>query len=77
METWIWYALISMFFAGITAVLAKYGLQNINADLGLGIRTTVIFMLIVVFNTLTAKWKDLPLLTGRQGLLLVLSLIHI
>ena len=73
METWIWYALISMFFAGITAVLAKYGLQNINADLGLGIRTTVIFMLIVVFNTLTAKWKDLPLLTGRQGLLLVAS----
>ena len=40
METWVFYAFISMIFAGLTSVLAKYGLQNINADLGLGIRTT-------------------------------------
>lgn len=30
-----------MAFAGITSVLTKYGLANINSDLGLGIRTTV------------------------------------
>lgn len=70
METWVWYALISMFFAGITSVLAKYGLQNVNADLGLAIRTTVIFLFIILFNTLTSRWKDLSLLTGRQALLL-------
>ncbi len=37
METWIIYAILSMVFAGITSILAKYGLENINADL----RTTV------------------------------------
>lgn len=73
METWIIYAILSMVFAGLTSVLAKYGLQNINPDLGLGIRTTTIFFLIVGFNLITDKLKDLPLLTSRQLVLLILS----
>lgn len=73
MEKWILYALLSMLFAGVTSVLAKYGLQNINADLGLGIRTTTVFFLIVVFTLVTDKLKDLPLLTNRQLLLLIVS----
>jgi len=62
-----------MVFAGLTSVLAKYGLQNINPDLGLGIRTTTIFFLIVGFNLITDKLKDWPLLTSRQLILLLLS----
>lgn len=73
METWIIYAILSMVFAGLTSVLAKYGLQNINPDLGLGIRTTTIFFLIVGFNLVTDKLKDLPLLHSRQLFLLILS----
>ena len=73
METWILYALISMLFAGLTSILAKYGLQNINSDLGLGIRTTTIFVLIVIFVLTTNKLKDLPLITNKQYLLLILS----
>jgi|GEM_PF-5468283 transporter family protein len=42
MQTWIIYAIISMIFAGLTSVVAKYDLQNISADFDLGIRTTVI-----------------------------------
>lgn len=73
METWIIYAILSMFFAGITSVLAKYGLQNIHPDLGLGIRTTTIFFLITVINLVGAKYKEIGLLTGKQALLLILS----
>ena len=73
METWILYALISMFFAGLTSVLAKYGLQNINSDLGLGIRTTTIFVLLIIFILSTNKLRDLPLITNKQYLLLILS----
>lgn len=73
METWILYAILSMIFAGITSVLAKYGLQNINPDLGLGIRTTTIFFLITAINIIGSKYKDIPLLTGRQAALLILS----
>jgi len=73
METWILYAILSMIFAGLTSVLAKYGLQNIHPDLGLGIRTTTIFFIITVINIIGAKYKELPLLTGKQTLLLVVS----
>lgn len=73
METWVLYAILSMIFAGITAILAKYGLQNINPDMGLGIRTATIFVLVTAFTLLTNKFKDLPLLTGRQLFLLFAS----
>lgn len=73
METWIIYALLSMGFAGLTSVLAKYGLQNIHPDLGLGIRTTTIFCIIMVINLIGSKYKDLSLLTGKQTILLVVS----
>lgn len=35
MPTWIFYALLAAFFAGLTSVLAKYGIGKINSDLGL------------------------------------------
>ena len=73
MESWILYAIISMIFAGLTSVLAKNGLQNINPELGLGIRTTTIFFLITAINVIGSKYKELPLLTSKQTLLLVLS----
>lgn len=73
MEPWILYAIISMIFAGLTSILAKYGLQNINSDLGLGIRTATIFVLVTTFVLATGKTKDLTLLTTRQILLLMAS----
>ncbi len=73
MQTWILYAIIAMIFAGLTSVLAKYGLQNINSDLGLGIRTTTIFILITSFVLATGKTKDLGLLTTKQTILLICS----
>lgn len=73
METWVLYAIISMIFAGLTSVLAKFGLQNINPDLGLGIRTSVIFVLVIAINLIFNKTKDLGLITQKQFLLLALS----
>lgn len=73
METWILYAILSMIFAGLTSVLAKYGLQNIHPDLGLGIRTATIFLLITVFVVTTDKLRDFSLLSGKQLLLLIAS----
>jgi transporter family protein len=71
MENWITYAILSMIFAGLTSVLAKYGIETINPDLGLGIRTTTIFFLITVFNLATDKIRDIPLLTHKQLILLI------
>ncbi|MEI6184319.1 MAG: EamA family transporter [Bacteroidota bacterium] len=73
MQTWILYAIISMIFAGLTSVLAKYGLKNIHPDFGLGIRTTVIFFIITLINVIGSKYKDFGLITRNQWMLLVAS----
>ena len=73
MQTWIIYAILSMIFAGMTSVLAKYGLQNISADFGLGVRTTVIFFLITVINVVGSRYKEFSNLTGMQAMLLIAS----
>lgn len=73
METWIIYAIFSMLFAGLTSVLAKFGLANIHPDLGLGIRTTVIFVLIASINLYGTKYKDFALITNKQLVLLICS----
>src|SRR5258706_12099990 len=73
MQTWIIYTILSMLFAGLTSILAKYGLENVNADLGLGIRTTTIFFIITAINLIGSKYKDIALLTSKQTALLVLS----
>jgi transporter family protein len=39
---WWIYALLSAFFAGVTAVLAKAGIQGVDPDLGTAVRTLVI-----------------------------------
>jgi transporter family protein len=73
METWVLYAIFSMIFAGLTSILAKYGLQNVNPDLALGIRTTAIFIIVSSFNLLTNKVSGISSLTRKEVLLLVLS----
>ncbi|MBL0740681.1 EamA family transporter [Chryseolinea lacunae] len=73
MQTWVLYAILSMIFAGLTSVLAKYGLQNISADFGLGIRTTVIFVIITTLNIVGARFKEFASLTTVQIVLLIAS----
>lgn len=62
-----------MIFAGLTSVLAKYGLQNISADFGLGIRTSIIFLIITAINLVGTKYKEFTNLTGLQLTLLIVS----
>ncbi len=47
MEKWILYAILSMVFAGITSVLAKFGMKNLSSDTALAIRTSIVFSIIV------------------------------
>ena len=50
---WILYAIGSSFFAGITAVLAKCGIQKTNSNVATAIRTIVVllFSWLMVFLT--------------------------
>jgi transporter family protein len=71
MKTWIVYAILSMVFAGFTSILAKQGLQNVHADLGLGIRTAVIFILVAALNVTGSRYQELSALTTWQWIALV------
>ncbi|MPR33038.1 EamA family transporter [Salmonirosea aquatica] len=48
MEKWMVYALISMVFAGLTSVVAKFGMSNMSSDSALAVRTAVVFTLVTV-----------------------------
>ena len=42
---WKYYALLSAFFAALTAIFAKIGVKDINSDLATAIRTAVILLI--------------------------------
>lgn len=47
MERWIFYAIISMLFAGLTSVIAKFGMKDLSSDTALAIRTSVVFTIVI------------------------------
>ena len=73
MERPIFYALLSMVFAGVTAVIAKLGMQRISGDAALVVRTSLIFVLVWVNAFALRHTRELELLTRRDLLFLLLS----
>lgn len=70
---WFIWALLSAFFAGLTAVLAKVGVAGVDSTLATAIRTSVILVFTwALFFALTPA-RSLRLLDGRNWLFLVLS----
>ena len=80
MERWIWYAIISMIFAGFTSVIAKQGLAGISGELGLVVRTLFVVVFVALFALLvvppsevsTIK-KDNLVWLGASGLTTAIS----
>jgi transporter family protein len=70
--TWFGWALLSALFAGVTAVLAKVGVQHINSNLATAIRTLVI--LVFAWSiALATNTQSLSSIGKRTWLFLVLS----
>ena len=47
MERWKIFAVISMLFAGMTSVIAKFGMKDLSSDVALSIRTMVVFAIVI------------------------------
>ncbi len=73
MPSWVLYAIFSAVFAGLTAVLAKGGMKDVNADLGLAVRTAVVLIAVVANLFLWKGVKDVSLITPRAWMFLILS----
>jgi transporter family protein len=70
--SWFHWALLSALFAGLTAILAKVGVKEIDSNLATAIRTTVVlaFAWGVALVTLKPTWSVIP---PKAWLFLVLS----
>jgi transporter family protein len=69
---WLYWALLSALFAGLTAILAKVGVKDVDSNLATAIRTVVI----LIFAWSIAWRQDaltLANVTPRSWLFLVLS----
>jgi transporter family protein len=69
---WFTWACLSALFAGLTAILAKLGVKEIDSNLATAIRTTVILVLVWSI-ALFAGRPQLAEVPGRVWLFLVLS----
>jgi transporter family protein len=67
------FALISMFFAGLTSVIAKMGLKNVGSDTGLAVRTCFVFVFIWINIFAFNQIKDFSNLTKKDVLFLGIS----
>lgn len=70
---WWIYALLSAFFASLTAIFAKIGVTNVNSNLATAIRTVIILVVawgIVLFR---GEYKNLHALSKHNLFFLVVS----
>lgn len=70
---WIHWSLLSAFFAGLTAILAKVGVTGVNSNLATAIRTTVILLFAWAIAFATTKPGVILEFSGRTWVFLTLS----
>jgi len=70
---WVIYALLSAVFAALTSILAKIGIQNINSNLAVAIRTVVVLIMAWAIVFFTGKHNDIVNISQKNMLFLILS----
>jgi len=70
---WVIYALLSAFFAAVTSILAKIGIQDINSNLAVAVRTVVVLIMAWGIVFATGKHNDFANISQKNILFLVLS----
>jgi len=71
----MFYAILSMLFAGLTGVIAKPGLAGITGELGLTVRTGFVCLMVLLFAVVRVPLSDFATLTRLNYLWLGLSAI--
>lgn len=70
---WKYYALLSAFFAALTAIFAKIGVKDINSDLATAIRTLVILFITWGIVLAGNHLSEIKSISWHTGLFLILS----
>ena len=70
---WILYALLSAFFAALTSILAKIGIENVNSNLATAIRTVVVLIMAWGIVLFTGKQSGITNIGQKSWIFLILS----
>jgi transporter family protein len=73
--SWLTWALLSAFFAAMTAILAKVGVEEVGSNLATAVRTSVVvvFTWLLAYMTREASGAQVSSIAGRSWLFLFLS----
>ncbi len=70
---WWIFALLSAFFAALTAIFAKIGVENVNSNLATAIRTVVVLVMIWLIVFFRNEYKTIGELSTRNWIFLGIS----
>jgi bacterial/archaeal transporter family protein len=72
-SSWQFWAVLSALFAALTAIFAKIGVENVNADFATFIRTIVILATLAFILLATGQFQSPGSISSRTYLFLLLS----
>ena len=70
---WMVWALLSAFFAAMTAIFAKIGIRNVDSDMATLLRTAIIMLVLIAFVWRAGKWQNPLELSAKTWIFLTLS----
>ena len=70
---WVWFAIGSAFFAGLTAILGKLGVEGLNSNLATFIRTVVILFVVMAIISMRNEWQLPQHIAVKPVIFLILS----
>lgn len=72
-SAWLTYAVVSCFFASLTSILGKVGIEGVDSNLGTAIRTSVVLIMAWIVVFITKKQHTIKLIDKKSWLFLTLS----
>ena len=73
MNMWMVFALLSAFFAALTSILAKIGINGVNSNLATAVRTVVVVAMSWLMVFLTNQQSGLSEISKKNWIFLILS----
>jgi transporter family protein len=73
LSSWQVWAVLSAVFAALTAIFAKVGVEDINADLATLIRTVIVLVTLALILFATGKLSEAGPISAKSWLFLLLS----
>lgn len=71
--TWFLYAFGSAFFASLTSILGKIGIEEVESNLGTAIRTIVVLIMAWLVVAVTGKLSEVRKIDRKSWIFLILS----